>query len=155
MVKFNYLKLTAVFLIVFVFLAYLYAYFLKAVLVNPYQTALLTVFVFYISFLSLVPTLMVYFVKNKMVEGYLPLFLGGTLGIILIYVIEFILPSSKPIMKLYIGLHDYLFNLYYINIYFLDYSGFGLIAVGLSAAFFALVMLGIFSIYFKLRRRYK
>lgn len=133
------LPILLVFVVSFCCLGYFYQYLFTTAFINPYANILLLFAIAIIAFISLVPTLLIYysFIHRKFLEFSL-LFFGSFFGLILIYAIEFI-TRDHPVMRLYVSLHNSLFDMYKINIYFLDYGGFGFLLAGFSAATFGLL----------------
>jgi len=129
------------FSISFFCVGYFLQYLFTSALVNPYPGVLLLLAVILIAFISLIPTLLIYYslIQKKIIE-FASIFFGSILGLYLIYSIEFI-TRGHPIMRLYVALHDSLFDTYKINIYYLDYGGFGLLIACLSATICALLFL--------------
>jgi hypothetical protein len=128
------------FFISFCCVGYFYQYLVTTALTNPYAGILLLLVIVFIALVSLVPAFLVYysFINKRFIEFSL-LFFGSFFGLVLIYGIEFT-SQYHPMMQLYVSLHDLLFDTYKINIYYLDYGGFGMLVAGLSAAIF-----GVFS----------
>jgi hypothetical protein len=146
-----------VFLISFCCMGSYYYYLFLTALANPYAGLLFFLAIAFIAFVSLVPACLIYYslIKRRFIEFSL-LFFGGFTGLVLVYSIESFPHNAlmySPIMSLYMALHNYLFNVYKINIYYLDYGGFGFVVAGLSAAVFALLSIVGYMLIKKLRTK--
>lgn len=130
------------FLVLYIFscccVGYFYQYLFTTARVNPYAGILVFIAAIVIAYISFVPALLIYFsfIHRKFIEFSLILY-GSIFGLALVYSVEFIL-RYHPVMYFYIFLHDRLFDAYKINIFYLDYGGFGFLLAGISAAIFGL-----------------
>lgn len=139
MKKYNRIALLFIYALCVCVVGNAYRYVYATVYANPYQGILLTIALFLIAYMSLVPAALLYFaLVQKKYREFSLVFFGSITGLLMIYAVEFF-SSRHPVMWLYVQLHDYLFDRYTINIFYLDYGGFGVLLAGISAATFSLL----------------